>query len=177
MQPSRRTVAVAFILAILVGCGRGEIGPQPVGKEAPPQPLHGTLVASWQRAGADTGWIGVNRFGNLYFHRGENGYPGDLPAFEFFHTWQEGVLCKLPGPVEPFGLMLKFDPGRQVHDVALKELVYWFSLNWKIACLELAGKKGSPETLRGLYRCWSGWLRVPLLCSRCPVMAAAAAGC
>jgi len=135
----RFVVAFAVVLSlVLAGCGK-----EPAAEEAPPSqasvspsnreaarsgsPSYFTdeVMAAWEQAGAQAGWIRSDDQGDFWFREGTKaGYgvgpnlPDDLPAFQF-STWKEGVIAALPVPAVPFALDL---PRTRVTDAGLKEL-------------------------------------------------------
>ena len=71
--------------------------------EKPPVPLPAKLVESWNKAGANEGWMGLDRAGG--FSTDEKGQPGQIPAFSLTEL-KKGVVGRLPVPERPFGLSL-----------------------------------------------------------------------
>src|SRR6516225_5724855 len=108
-------------LATLVwlACGVPTAQAAPAILKDPPEPLPKEIVVTWQKAGADAGWMGVNRFGYLVFDKDLNGLANALPAFHF-PSWVEGAVSDLPAPGAPFGLDLGFT---DVAKAGLKDLV------------------------------------------------------
>jgi internalin A len=80
-------------------------------------PYLADIVAAWQKAGAEVGWLELDAFGRLEFHPGSKGQEGEVPAFKLA-DWKEG-LSKLPRPPGGFGLSFR---ARTVTDAGLKEL-------------------------------------------------------
>ena len=69
MQPARstwqRSVRGLAVLALLTTCTlRGSAGPspEPSDKKDPPKPLPKEIVKAWKEAGADVGWMRVDKF-------------------------------------------------------------------------------------------------------------------
>src|SRR5262245_4206461 len=71
-----------------------------------PEPLPADVVKAWTAAGAEVGWVGVDRFGGLRFSERRE-HLGDVQAVPGFlmWSWKKGALAKLPVPEKPFGLM------------------------------------------------------------------------
>ncbi len=128
MQPRcstwRVTVRGMAALAMLATCGLSGFADPPPAKNDPPKPLPKEIVEAWKKAGAEVGWMRVNKFGSLEFLPVKEGKLGDLPAFRF-SRWQEGRLAKLSAPAAAFGLDLR---GAQVTGAGLKELAGFKSL-------------------------------------------------
>jgi Trypsin-like peptidase domain/Leucine rich repeat/Leucine Rich repeat len=95
----------------------------PPAAEKQPSPLPAEIVAAWQKAGAEVGWLGVNHLGSLEFRVGGKGKEGEAPAFRFAE-WKGG-LSELPRPQTGFGLSLR---GKTVTDAVLKDLAWLTSL-------------------------------------------------
>ncbi len=77
------------------------------------------VIAAWEKAGAEFGWISVNQWGHLDWRSGKaKPVAGAPPAF-LFKVFPTGRLTALPPPEVPFGLRLN---GHQVTDAGLKEL-------------------------------------------------------
>ena len=86
---------------------------------APPKPLPEEVRTAWEKAGAQSGWLGVTGFRRLIFRPGtEKAQEGDVPTFKFY-KWHPGELAKLPPPEAAFGLDLS---NTKVTDAGLKEL-------------------------------------------------------
>src|SRR5262249_40282895 len=86
--------------------------------KAPP-PLPEDMVAAWEKAGAEPGWVVRDDEGYLRTYYGGSAWkPGHLRSV-WFHDWKLGVLAKLPLPAYPFGISLH---GTQVDDAGLKDL-------------------------------------------------------
>jgi internalin A len=93
--------------------------------EQKPTPLPEAIEKAWAAAGAEIGWMGVQRPAvrmvprlsiiiprRIYVHKSmlefvprDEGQKGDIPAFRF-RAWRAGLLPKLPEPQVPFGLDL-----------------------------------------------------------------------
>jgi hypothetical protein len=76
-----------------------------------PKELPKDVIGSWKKAGAQAGWMRLDRFDGLRL-------DGDVPGFRIF-VWKEGVVVSLPAPPAPFGLYLMYT---NVTDAGLKEL-------------------------------------------------------
>src|SRR5262245_8147215 len=122
MQPRcstwQGTVRGMAALAVLATCGLAGFAAPPEAKTDKPKPLPEMIVTAWKAAGAEVGWLRLNKFDNLDFVAEKEGKPGDLPAFRFVN-WQGGRLAKLPAPALAFGLDLH---NSFVTDAGLKEL-------------------------------------------------------
>src|SRR5262245_40517637 len=105
-------------LAMLLTCGFSGFADQPPAKKDAPKPLPKEIIEAWKTAGAEIGWIRVDKYGWAYFVPEENGVAGDLAAFRF-SVWKQGTLEKLPAPAAAFGLDLGLT---QATDTGLKEL-------------------------------------------------------
>src|SRR5207245_1079370 len=77
------------------------------GAPAPPTALPAEVVAAWEKAGAEVGWMHVNPSGFISFGSKKEVKSSEVPAFRFL-TWKEGILPKLPAPGVPFGLDLAY---------------------------------------------------------------------
>ena len=88
-------------------------------------PLPNAIVAAWQKAGAEPGWMGLNLNGCLAFEENSTRLIGAVPAFSL-RPWKDGVVAKLPVPAALFGLNLRYT---QVTDAGLKELAGLKSLH------------------------------------------------
>jgi hypothetical protein len=110
MQRMLRVVLVVSGLAIWA-TGRART------QEKAPRPLPADVVATWQKVGGRSGWMGPDEFGFLVFRSTQQAKAGDVPALRF-DRWKPGVLGQLPAPANAFGLSV-----RQMTDEGLKELV------------------------------------------------------
>src|SRR5205823_2646582 len=110
-------VVVTAVVALGGAAGSG----QPPGQKAPPRPLPEDIVAAWKKAGAQVGWMRIEkRSVTLTSSGAKEGKAGDVPVFYFgFFSWKDGLLAGLPGPERPFGLSLA---GTTISDAGLKEL-------------------------------------------------------
>jgi internalin A len=121
MQPPfskwRKTVVGMAALAMAM-CGRPGFSLEPLGQKDQPKPLPNETVEAWKDAGAEVGWMRVDKFGSLKLLPEKEGVAGDLPAFGF-SAWKSGLVPKLPAPAAAFGLNLL---GSKVRDVGLKDL-------------------------------------------------------
>src|SRR2546423_1596680 len=72
---------LAMVLAAsVVGAPSPPAAPQ----DKPPRPLPAKIVAAWERAGAETGWIGIDKSGGVGFlHHGREGNVREVSAFRF----------------------------------------------------------------------------------------------
>jgi RNA polymerase sigma factor (sigma-70 family) len=75
--------------------------------EKPPEPLPANIVATWEKAGFQSGWMSRSALGISMFHS-EKHYAEDVPAFIAMKEWKPGVLRELPVPGRAFGLHLAF---------------------------------------------------------------------
>jgi len=57
----------------LAACIGGLSLPEGAEQDNPPIPLPAEVVAAWQKAGGEVGWIGRNEFGSLAFRLGDKG--------------------------------------------------------------------------------------------------------
>jgi internalin A len=89
-----------------------------VGAEQHPKPLPDSVLVAWKQAGAEVGWIGLDRLG-FEDHRPVDSKQAELPAFRF-REFNAEVVGRLPHPVRAFGMDLT---GAKVTDAGLKELV------------------------------------------------------
>ena len=82
------------------------------------KPLPPEIVKLWQDAGADVGWMKMDKVDFVGFQAQEKVEAGAMPAFRF-SPWKKGVLAKLPDP----GVAFELDLGHtRVMDAGLKEL-------------------------------------------------------
>jgi hypothetical protein len=112
-------------LALLAICVVGGCANRPTEKNDPPQapnnppkPPAVEIISAWKKAGAEVGWMRVNKSGFPEFLPEKQGMAGDLPAFKFL-SWQDGLFAKLPAPTHTFGLDLSHT---KVPNAGLKEL-------------------------------------------------------
>src|SRR4029079_14479577 len=107
----------AFVVTL---CAAGLIGiaVPAMADEKRPEPLPADVGAAWKEAGADPGWMSIDKQGRFRFRPGEEGKAGEVAAFAWRY-WKPGVLDKLPPPAQPFGLNLRI---AKVTDAGLKEL-------------------------------------------------------
>ena len=139
--------------------------------------LPADVVAAWEKAGAEVGWMGPSHrpFGVLEFAARREGLAATrvVPAFRI-KIWREGMLTKVPASAQAFGLDLSFSGmtdaglkelaslkqltslylgGTQVTDAGLKELAPLKQLTY----LELGSTKvtgaGVKELEKALPRC------------------------
>jgi hypothetical protein len=108
-----------------------------------PGPLPDAVLKDWRRAGAEVGWIGLDRF-EFENHRPAKRKEGELPAFRF-REWKEGVVGQLRNPVSAFGLDLS---AAKITDAQLKELAGLNSLQ----VLILGDAKVTDEGLKELAK-------------------------
>src|SRR4051812_10848682 len=107
----RATMAVAAVLAWWATPCQADEQPRP-------DPLPADVVAAWEKAGAETGWMVLHECGFIEFRAGGAGKEGELPAFSIT-AWREGILNRLPPPGQPFGLDIF---NATVSDLVLKEV-------------------------------------------------------
>src|SRR5947207_13641692 len=72
-----------------------------------PNPLAADILAAWQKAGAQAGWMAAGEFGYPVFRVARDGKEGEIPAFKF-KEWKPGVIGGLPRPERGFGLSLQY---------------------------------------------------------------------
>src|ERR1700677_3049991 len=135
-----RTEVLAAFLMLAICAGTSVAGPS--AKTAPPKPLPTDTVAAWEKAGAQAGWMGLDKDDYHVFRVGGEGKEGEVPAFGF-KMWPSGVVGRLPQPDREFGLYLPF---KQVNDAALKELA---GLNF-LQMLDIDNAKVTDAGLREL---------------------------
>src|SRR5207302_289872 len=104
--PRLKPMRVLAILAILSSPFSSLPSPSQ-DKKPLPKPLPDKIVQEWKAAGAEVGWLRMDRDGYQEFISAAKGAPGDIPAFRFY-SWRVSVLRKLPAPAEPFGLDLGY---------------------------------------------------------------------
>jgi hypothetical protein len=90
-----RRVGIALVVVCL-GC----LGSGPALGQEKTKPLPAEIVAAWQKAGAEVGWMGPTQFGLLDFRPGDGGKVGEVATFRIV-PWQPGVLGGLPQPEQP----------------------------------------------------------------------------
>ena len=126
-------VAVALGLSAMLGCnGERTVSaprtppeesprpnPLPADEASPPKPLPAEVVAAWEKAGAEMGWMTVDKYSFIVFRTGGEGKEGEIPAFHFAY-WRMGIVSQLPLPGQAFGLDLA--SCQSVTDGGLKEL-------------------------------------------------------
>jgi hypothetical protein len=94
---------------------------KPSPPEQKPQPLPPAVVAAWQKAGFDAGWMGPHKeYGLHRFSESLEDLDASkaVPAFKA-RGLRSGVLESLPAPTTAFGLDLSRTP---IPDAGLKEL-------------------------------------------------------
>lgn len=84
----------------------------------PATPLPPEVVAAWKKAGAYSGWAGVNALGYLQFGVSGKSMSGFVPAFQF-KQWKPRLMVDLPAPEQEFGLELA---NSQMTDDGMREL-------------------------------------------------------
>src|SRR4051794_427009 len=94
---------VFAVLIVLAAPAVGGAAPVPPAK--PPEPLPASVVAAWQKAGAEVGWVSAGNCPVLLFRDGEAGRAGEIPALRV-RQWRPGFFVALPPPAQPFGLCL-----------------------------------------------------------------------
>ena len=70
------------------------------------QPFPANIRAAWQKAGAQTGWMGIHEG---TWNSAAKGGLGDVPAFRFMPWkwhWKPDVISRLPVTNQGFGLIL-----------------------------------------------------------------------
>jgi internalin A len=100
--------------------------PEPAKPNLPPEPkpLPTDVRAAWEKAGAETGWMGKFEYSN--FREGDRpAEGGELPGIRWQRNWQDGVLAKLPAPEQAFGLASIY-----ITDARLKYLARFKQLQW-----------------------------------------------
>ncbi len=85
---------------------------------ARPESLPADVVAAWEKAGAETGWMMPDEFGVLEFRAAGVAKEGELPRFRF-REWRERMLSQPPPPERAFGLDLSHS---RVTEACLREL-------------------------------------------------------
>src|SRR5262245_20998303 len=116
---SPRGWAAVSILVGLFACCAKDRAAEPA-KEAVPS-LSPELMAAWNKAGAEVGWMAVGRNGFKVWnewHPDIKGKKGQVPAFRF-SDWKVGIVGNLPQPQQPFGLDLGTSG---ITDAGLKEV-------------------------------------------------------
>lgn len=117
MSARARFVLVLGLLAVSVS---PLLADEP--KKEIPKPLPKEVVAAWEKAGAEVGWMYAEPFGSLHFRSMKTQPKVDwVPAFQIQpRVWKEGILKGLPLPEGAYGLDLNLT---FVADEDLKELV------------------------------------------------------
>jgi hypothetical protein len=90
-------------------------------KVAKPKPLPPALVAAWEKAGFEAGWMGIDKYSRyIGFTRTLNELDASkaVPTFKA-RNWKPGVLESLPAPATAFGLDLMYS---DITDADLKEV-------------------------------------------------------
>ena len=144
MSLSKLTIAATVLLAAsALSIGAGVLVLSSQGAEQPrsrPQPasqgstqkaaqekkaegLPAEVVAAWQKAGAEVGWMGPNRqhpsiLWSFTSNREQLVAARAVPTFKI-RVWREGMWAKLPAPAQAFGLNLTISG---LTDEGLKEL-------------------------------------------------------
>lgn len=124
MQARSFSAPLAVLLLLVGGVVPAGAGQPP--KQDSPKPLPKEIVAAWEKAGGEPGWMGLHSLGFFVFAEESTGLTGAIPAFHFFFVWEDGVVSKLPVPAAPFGLDLI---ETKVTDAGVKELVGLKSLH------------------------------------------------
>lgn len=94
-------------------------------KPSPPEqkskPLPPAVVAAWEKAGFDAGWVGPHKkYGFIIFSESLKELEASkaVPVFKA-PSWKPGMLESLPAPTSAFGLYLV---ETQITDAGLKEV-------------------------------------------------------
>jgi len=97
--------------------------PPPPTAPVAPKPLSPALVAAWENAGFQAGWMGLHKRTGVHMFS-ENLEDLDsskaVPAYKT-RIWKTAILESLPAPTMAFGLGLSLN--NQITDAALKEVV------------------------------------------------------
>src|SRR5262245_36116442 len=91
-------------LGLLGFCGSEPLSSQPAPPAQKPEALPVKLVAVWEGAGAEAGWMGLHRRMNaVLFTRSLDDFDAahSVAAFRI-QVWREGMLSQLPAPSQPF---------------------------------------------------------------------------
>jgi WD40 repeat protein len=93
-------------------------------------PLSREIVDAWQQVGAESGWMKMNKSGDLMFYSSAARLVDADPEFDVLPAFRirdlkRGPLPKLPDPGSPFGLVVRF---QHVTDDLMKTLVSVSSL-------------------------------------------------
>jgi internalin A len=97
----------------------------PVPAKSPPipQPFEADINTTWAKAGAQSGWMNLQR-GFYFGGAGVTGGPGDVPAF-WVQDFMLGQISHLPVPDQHFGLELAY---ANLTDSVLKRLAEFTQL-------------------------------------------------
>jgi hypothetical protein len=69
------------------------VGPALAQHDKPARPLPAEIVAAWEKAGAQRGWMTPHMLDVPVFRVGGEGKDGEVPAFQFMQ-WHAGVLVE-----------------------------------------------------------------------------------
>jgi hypothetical protein len=74
-----------------------------------PEVLPTSVVRAWEAASFQVGWMRENAVGAPVFNVGDQGAPGDVPAFRLrrLRRWNQRPVANLPPPTTTFGLCFK----------------------------------------------------------------------
>ena len=125
---------------------------KPSSPEQMSKPLPPAVVAAWEKAGFDAGWVGPHKKnGSIRFSESLENRDASkaVPSFKK-NNWKPGVLESLPVPTSAFGLVLR---KIQITDAGLKEVAKMTHLT----SLSLYGtrvtKTGVAELQKALPKC------------------------
>jgi Leucine-rich repeat (LRR) protein len=100
------------------------------------------IIAVWEKAGTELGWLQWGKFEWLEYSIDRPDSQDPVPAFRV-HPWTAGMLIKLPAPTVPFGLYIY---NTSLKDDDLHELAAFKEL----ATLDISNSKITDDGLRHL---------------------------
>ena len=120
---------ILLLASVLIGCaGKSEAAAEngsaaeaaagrSTGKDAQLAKPDAAVIAAWEEAGAEFGWMGVNEFGYLTWRNSFTTGEDNMPTFKFDWHSRAPVVTGLPQPEIPLAVC-----GSNVTDTGLKEL-------------------------------------------------------
>lgn len=104
MQARSFSGPLAVLLLLVGGVVPAGAGQPP--KQDLPQPLPKEIVAAWDKAGGEPGWMGLHSLGFFVFAEEATGLTGAIPEFHFFSSGRTGSWPSYRSPQHHLGSTL-----------------------------------------------------------------------